>query len=152
MALIKCYECGSQISDRAISCPHCGAPVEADVHDSQSVCSQLNPVDETKVVQEKKSNGFAKAGIIMAILSISSFITLEVAARLLGDFYINDNIDYHIVKFIRIIFSCSIFVFYILALIFSIIGLCKQPKKQAIVSIILCGAYALFGLAAVFAA
>ena len=27
MALIKCAECGKQISDAAASCPNCGAPV-----------------------------------------------------------------------------------------------------------------------------
>lgn len=27
MALIKCYECGNEISDAAASCPKCGAPV-----------------------------------------------------------------------------------------------------------------------------
>lgn len=27
MALIKCYECGREISSAASSCPHCGAPV-----------------------------------------------------------------------------------------------------------------------------
>ena len=26
MALIKCYECGAEISDAATSCPQCGAP------------------------------------------------------------------------------------------------------------------------------
>ena len=28
MAMINCYECGNRISDKAQSCPHCGAPVE----------------------------------------------------------------------------------------------------------------------------
>lgn len=28
MALIKCPECGREISDKAISCPGCGCPVE----------------------------------------------------------------------------------------------------------------------------
>ena len=28
MALITCYECGKEISDKAQSCPNCGAPVE----------------------------------------------------------------------------------------------------------------------------
>ena len=28
MALIKCYECGAQISDQATSCPKCGAPLK----------------------------------------------------------------------------------------------------------------------------
>lgn len=27
MALIKCYECDNQVSERAKSCPHCGAPI-----------------------------------------------------------------------------------------------------------------------------
>lgn len=28
MSLIKCSECGREISDKATACPHCGAPVE----------------------------------------------------------------------------------------------------------------------------
>ncbi|MFA5616302.1 MAG: zinc ribbon domain-containing protein [Syntrophorhabdaceae bacterium] len=27
MPLIKCAECGKEISDKAFSCPHCGAPL-----------------------------------------------------------------------------------------------------------------------------
>lgn len=26
MALIECWECGGQVSDHAVLCPHCGAP------------------------------------------------------------------------------------------------------------------------------
>jgi RNA polymerase subunit RPABC4/transcription elongation factor Spt4 len=33
MALINCYECGTAISDKAQSCPHCGAPVEEIIED-----------------------------------------------------------------------------------------------------------------------
>ena len=29
MALIKCPECGKEISDKATSCPNCGCPVSA---------------------------------------------------------------------------------------------------------------------------
>ena len=28
MSLIRCSECGKEISDKANTCPHCGAPVE----------------------------------------------------------------------------------------------------------------------------
>jgi hypothetical protein len=28
MALIKCKECGSEISSKAKACPHCGAPTK----------------------------------------------------------------------------------------------------------------------------
>ena len=27
MALINCHECGNQVSDNAVACPKCGAPV-----------------------------------------------------------------------------------------------------------------------------
>ena len=33
MALIKCVECGRKISDKAISCPNCGCPVEKKVEE-----------------------------------------------------------------------------------------------------------------------
>ena len=32
MALIKCSECGKEISDRAITCPNCGCPNVAKNH------------------------------------------------------------------------------------------------------------------------
>lgn len=35
MALINCYECGKQISDKALSCPNCGAPVLIDNNASE---------------------------------------------------------------------------------------------------------------------
>lgn len=30
MAMIKCPECGKEISDKATACPHCGAKHETD--------------------------------------------------------------------------------------------------------------------------
>ncbi|MCD7735240.1 MAG: PH domain-containing protein [Clostridiales bacterium] len=47
MALIKCPECGAQISDKAASCPHCGAPVTVEKHpDSEgpSITCRTSPV------------------------------------------------------------------------------------------------------------
>lgn len=35
MALIKCPECGKEISDRAKACPNCGCPIEATPDDLQ---------------------------------------------------------------------------------------------------------------------
>jgi hypothetical protein len=32
MALIKCAECGKEISDKAVACPNCGAPVAQQMH------------------------------------------------------------------------------------------------------------------------
>lgn len=33
MALIKCEECGKEVSDKAASCPNCGAPIASKVED-----------------------------------------------------------------------------------------------------------------------
>ncbi len=43
MALIKCPECGKEISDRAESCPSCGCPMdeEEDENDSKDYKSNL---------------------------------------------------------------------------------------------------------------
>ena len=30
MALIKCPECGREVSDKALSCPNCGYPISQD--------------------------------------------------------------------------------------------------------------------------
>ena len=32
MAMIKCPECGHQVSDKAKSCPNCGAPIDTKVY------------------------------------------------------------------------------------------------------------------------
>lgn len=37
MALIKCYECGREISDRAQSCPGCGFPVETKMNKESDI-------------------------------------------------------------------------------------------------------------------
>lgn len=34
MALIKCSECGKEISSKAVACPYCGCPIEATVKES----------------------------------------------------------------------------------------------------------------------
>jgi hypothetical protein len=43
MALIKCAECGGQVSSQAFACPHCGAPVP----DDQGAAKSLTTIQET---------------------------------------------------------------------------------------------------------
>ena len=40
MALIKCPECGKEISDKSINCIHCGYPL--DLQSSQPVNTEIN--------------------------------------------------------------------------------------------------------------
>ena len=53
MALIKCSECGNDVSDKANSCPKCGAPINVAV-------SQVQPI----IVTAPKSRSLA---IILAL-------------------------------------------------------------------------------------
>ncbi len=40
MALIKCEECGQMVSDKAVACPHCGAPVEIKKEEKSIICEE----------------------------------------------------------------------------------------------------------------
>jgi uncharacterized membrane protein YvbJ len=72
MALISCSECGKQVSDKAASCPNCGAPISA-----VSPVS-LNPQSHTYVTRtgaKWEGIGFVLIviGLVMAIASQSVF-------------------------------------------------------------------------------
>ena len=43
MALIKCSECGKQVSDKAASCPNCGAPIKAMNNDTIMIQIDRDP-------------------------------------------------------------------------------------------------------------
>lgn len=45
MVLIACAECGKEISDKAISCPNCGAPI------SGNPSVSLNPQSHAKITR-----------------------------------------------------------------------------------------------------
>ncbi|MDA3800189.1 MAG: zinc-ribbon domain-containing protein [Kiritimatiellae bacterium] len=68
MALISCTECGKKISEKAVSCPNCGAPMSG----NSSV--SLNPQSHTNVTRtgaKWEGIGFVLivVGIIMAMAS-----------------------------------------------------------------------------------
>jgi hypothetical protein len=62
MALIDCPECGSQVSDKAESCPKCGYGIVKEI-----VSPRANPVKGISR-KSKGMNGFTLAGIILASL------------------------------------------------------------------------------------
>ena len=57
MSLIKCPECGNEISDKAYSCPKCGCPIK-----------QKNVI-VVKKDYKGKAKAFTIAGIIVFIIS-----------------------------------------------------------------------------------
>ena len=48
MALIKCPECGKEVSDRAISCPNCGCPITKEVIDTPQN-KEAKPIEKEEV-------------------------------------------------------------------------------------------------------
>ncbi len=86
MALIKCAECGKEISNKAASCPHCGAPnmqptlepkQETKEAKDQAVLAKLRAEEEKLEAKaknsKKKSGGAGCALVILIILAIWIF-------------------------------------------------------------------------------
>lgn len=67
MALIKCPECGKQISDQAESCPNCGYPI----HGSKDL-KEVVEIQKTiqKIEKAKKTKNILIGSLIAAILII----------------------------------------------------------------------------------
>lgn len=75
MALIKCPECGHEISDQALSCPNCGAPTERgeEQREQDEVNARNNAV---------RSNGCVTA--LLLLMAIAGFIIMAVGAFHMG--------------------------------------------------------------------
>jgi uncharacterized membrane protein YvbJ len=78
MALISCAECGKEVSDKAASCPNCGAPI------SGASPVSLNPQSHIKVTRtgaKWEGIGFVLiiVGMIMAMASQGGFGGLLIA-------------------------------------------------------------------------
>lgn len=73
MALIKCTECGKEVSDKATTCPNCGAPISTSTANQQ-------PKVEVKVTQKKKKGSCLKTILIV----FGVLIVLAVIGNLAG--------------------------------------------------------------------
>lgn len=88
MALIKCSECGKEVSDKANSCPNCGAPIKE---------------DEIK----KEINAGIKIGKKFAIILIVTLSLIIIGAFIFGYFipahtYITKDINGNYVEEFRL--------------------------------------------------
>lgn len=72
MALIKCSECGKEISDKASACPHCGCPVIVDSKKQEYENLYANAKSFSKVNNAKDlKNGYSSTGrLIVGIIFI----------------------------------------------------------------------------------
>lgn len=70
MAIVKCPECGKEISDSAVSCPNCGKPLQ-----------HLSKVSSEPIPPKKKSGTFKKILIGIAVV----FVGMIVLGMIVGD-------------------------------------------------------------------
>lgn len=69
MSLIKCLECGHEISDQAPSCPHCGYVFTKEsviVNDVNKVDLNISRIEKT----DKKWKKFKALGLPLAIIGL----------------------------------------------------------------------------------
>lgn len=80
MGLIKCPECGNEISDKAQSCPKCGYPLseqKKDMIEGKSVSSQWDPNQLPQPVK-RKGHGCLVPLIVVLIIFVLFCIGLSV--------------------------------------------------------------------------
>ena len=67
MALIKCKECGHEVSDRASACPNCGCPIASEQPEAQNDVIEAEPV---YYEEEETSNKwlYVIIGVLVAII------------------------------------------------------------------------------------
>lgn len=67
MALIKCQDCGGDVSTRATSCPHCGAPIHAET---------AHPAPRNPTTIERTGKPYKLATLIAVLLIVASIFAL----------------------------------------------------------------------------
>lgn len=102
MALIKCIECGKEISSNATSCPHCGNPMKSNEKNMDRVCEHCGglvannatscvhcekklDINKAKYIEKKKTNTLSIIGFIFGGISffIDFFALLGITAVIL---------------------------------------------------------------------
>lgn len=81
MALIKCPECGRQVSDKASKCPQCGFPIRESMGANGKEQEEL-PTEDFSVQQPDEPNKKKKPLIAIGVLAVI-FIGVVVAGTLI---------------------------------------------------------------------
>ena len=69
MALIKCPECQNEVSDKAVSCPHCGCPIHTTKEDDKPNPKLASPKKE-KVKHKRKGRIVVISLLLVLVVSI----------------------------------------------------------------------------------
>ena len=82
MALIKCPECGKEISDQATSCPNCGYPISNEKKEERVVDVTPVPVPEQTTYQRETTTQQPKkkGNMILPIAGLVALVVVVIAA------------------------------------------------------------------------
>ena len=87
MALIKCYECGKEISDKALACPKCGCPVESIVNDRKD--SQERDFDIANFHQDRGIQRLESGDNQGALSDFNKVISIDPNHAFIHETYLN---------------------------------------------------------------
>lgn len=115
MALIKCPECGEEISDQAISCPKCGLPIKRTDFEKR---------------KENYLNGLSLllGGIGFAVLWF--FSSVSFAGYMIGEDFFNIAYGYYDVSIEYILRILIPYLYIIIAVVIGGIGIIKMIKNK----------------------
>ena len=101
MALIKCEECGKQVSDKASACPNCGCPIEKKIKCEEcgtllspkdEVCPSCGCPIENDIVHPKTDIiGRHKIWLIVCIIALVGIILILIISIMSKSSYVDNN-------------------------------------------------------------
>lgn len=81
MALIKCPECGQEISDQATSCPNCGCPMK----ENEEATEIVELIEEKNIKKQRRQNRVLVIGIIVVAILVAVGITSKISQSAKSD-------------------------------------------------------------------
>lgn len=116
MALIKCPECGKEISDRAASCIHCGCPLQQATYPTYTAETHSMPKETVQNKTVRMSQKQIMAVIILTVISVLLPLVLSQSGLY----------NFRLISFVLSLIPC---VAVVLLAVF-------QPKKKELLCVI----------------
>lgn len=90
MALIKCPECGKEISDQAITCPNCGCPISLNAETTIKTISRSQPSKKERPLRKKMIIVLSISGCIL-LIGIANSVFSDSSETPSDEVQIEDN-------------------------------------------------------------
>ena len=83
MALINCPECGRRVSDKALSCVHCGYPLKAEIQEEEYK-NAINERNHSEIQEEKRDHANTNKRYNKTKIAVGLSIALIIVVFLFG--------------------------------------------------------------------